>query len=193
MPLSKGVILKQTVGVNEFVKRQVKGTGKTYTNLTFEDIAKYSENKLNRQEYTEGYRPGVVIIKVDQEMIAKFICPFVKIDENTNLKAEVVSRRNNEENYIRIKATNGKTLKTNSVDLILYRRDVLEENNEQTTNSKWELISFHAVPQGVEKMPMGPVTMMRNQLELPGGTKGVYKSEEWADSVKFWQNYAIKD
>ena len=67
------------------------------------------------------------------------------------------------------------------------------ENNEQTTDSNWELISFHAIPIGVKKMPMGPVTMMRNQLQLSGGTKGVYKSEEWADSVKFWQNYAIKD
>ena len=193
MPLSKGVILKQTVGVNEFVKRQVKGTGKTYTNLTFEDIAKYSENKLNRHEYTEGYRAGVVIIKVDLKLIDKFICPFVKIDENTHLKAEVVARRNNEESYIRIKATNGKTLKTNSVDLILYRQDVLKENNEQTTNSNWELISFHAIPEGVKEMPMGPVTMMRNQLELPGGTKGIYRSEEWANSVKFWQRFAIKD
>ena len=31
MVVRKGVIVKQTVGVNEFVRRQVKGTGKTYT------------------------------------------------------------------------------------------------------------------------------------------------------------------
>ena len=40
---------------------------------------------------------------------------------------------------------------------------------------------------------MGPVTMMRNQLQLKGGTKGFYKSEEWANAVYFWQNYAIKE
>ena len=39
-------------------------------------------------------------------------------------------------------------------------------------------------------MPMGPVTMMRNQKDLEGGTKAYYTSEEWADSVEFWQNYA---
>ena len=38
---------------------------------------------------------------------------------------------------------------------------------------------------------MGPVTMMRNQLCLPGGTKGEYSSKEWADSVNFWQTYAL--
>ena len=36
-------------------------------------------------------------------------------------------------------------------------------------------------------MPMGPTTMMRNQLQLKGGTKGFYSSEEWAKSVEFWQ------
>jgi Protein of unknown function (DUF3228). len=37
---------------------------------------------------------------------------------------------------------------------------------------------------------MGPVTMMRNQLDLNGGTKAIYSSNEWAESVKFWQKYA---
>ena len=38
---------------------------------------------------------------------------------------------------------------------------------------------------------MGPITMMRNQMELLGGTKGQYTSEDWAESVEFWQNYAV--
>ena len=40
---------------------------------------------------------------------------------------------------------------------------------------------------------MGPVTMMRNQLQLNGGTKGKYSSKQWAESVNFWQKYAIKE
>ena len=67
------------------------------------------------------------------------------------------------------------------------------ETKENTTDNKWELISFHAIPSGIKNMPMGPVTMMRNQLLLPGGTKGKYTSKEWAESVEFWQKYAIKD
>ena len=86
---------------------------------------------------------------------------------------------------------NGKPLKTGKVDLILYRNDVLKETNEQTTGAKWELISFHANPEGIDNMPMGYITMMRNQLLLKGGTKGYYKSEEWAESIKFWQKYAV--
>ena len=39
-------------------------------------------------------------------------------------------------------------------------------------------------------MPIAPVTMMRNQLNLAGGTKALYSTEEWAKSVQFWQKYA---
>jgi hypothetical protein len=34
------------------------------------------------------------------------------------------------------------------------------------------------------------VTMMRNQLNLMGGTKASYSSSDWAESVNFWQKYA---
>ncbi len=64
---------------------------------------------------------------------------------------------------------------------------------KNSTDSEWELISIHAIPNGVNKMPMGPVTMMRNQLNLEGGTKAQYTSEEWAESVKFWSKYAALD
>ena len=40
---------------------------------------------------------------------------------------------------------------------------------------------------------MGPITMMRNQLELIGGTKAKYSSDEWAESVHFWQKFAPID
>ena len=29
--------------------------------------------------------------------------------------------------------------------------------------------------------------------EILGGTKGNYSSKEWAESVKFWQEYSIKE
>ena len=69
---------------------------------------------------------------------------------------------------------------------------MLKETNENETNMPWELISFHAIPLDLKDLPMGPVTMMRNQLQLKGGTKGFYNSEEWAKSVEFWQKYCFK-
>ncbi len=181
-----------SVGVNSFVKRQTKDSGKTYAKtLSFSEIADHASKQLKSGNYKNGYRDGVVLVNVDKKFIKDFICPIVKINENTNLVAEQVKRRDEEEPYIRIRALNGTPLKTNNVDLILYRHDVLKETNENETNANWELISFHAIPVEIKKLPMGPVTMMRNQLQLEGGTKGNYSSEEWAESVKFWQKYSF--
>ena len=187
-------ILHTSVGINEFVRRQIKGSGKTYSErLSFEDIALHSNQQLSKGKYKSGYRGGVVLVQVANHLLHHYICPFVKIDESTRLTAQLVRRRPEEETYIQIRALNGTPLKTGSVNLILYRHDVLAETNENTSDRGWELISFHSIPEGVVNMPMGPTTMMRNQLQLIGGTKAYYKSEQWAQSVKFWQEYAVLD
>ena len=183
-----------SVSVNEFVQRQIKGSGKTYTEgLSFEKIAQHAHEQLTTGNYKPGYRDGVILVHVAKHLISHFTCPFVRITEKTKLKATVVKRRPQEEPYIQMRALNGTPLKTGSVDLILYRHDILKETNEESTDAEWELISFHAIPEGIEKMHMGPVTMMRNQLQLPGGTKAYYESEKWAEAVKFWQEYAVLD
>ena len=183
-----------SVSVNDFVKRQIKGSGKTYADsLTFEEIVSHAQEQLANGHYTEGYRDGVILVQVDKKLVHHFICTFTKITEKTTLEAKVVRRRLEEEPYIQMRALNGTPLKTGSVDLILYHHDVLKETNEGSTDAEWELISFQSLPEGIDDMPMGPVTMMRNQLQLPGGTKAYYESEKWAESVKFWQEYAVLD
>ena len=183
-----------SVSVNKFVKRQIKGSGKTYAEgLSFEKIAQHAQEQLTNGNYKPGYREGVILVQVNKNLISDFSCPFVKITEETKLKATVVRRRPQEEPYIQMRALNGTPMKTGSVNLILYHHDVLSESNEQTSDADWELISFHAIPEEIHNMPMGPVTMMRNQLQLPGGTKAFYESEKWAQSVKFWQEYTVLD
>ena len=183
-----------SVAVNEVGKRQIKGNGKTYSEgLTIKEIVSHAQEQLANGYYTEGYRKGVILVHVAKKLISHFTCPFVRITEETKLKATVVKRRPEEETYIQMRALNGTPMKTGSVNLILYHHDVLSESNEQTSDADWELISFHAIPEEIDNMPMGPVTMMRNQLHLTGGTKAFYESEKWAQSVKFWQKYAVLD
>ena len=185
--------MKTIVGVNSFVKRQTKESGKTYSKkMTFKEIAEYASEQIKNKKYKKGYRDGVILVSVEKKMIDNFVCPIIKIDQNTKLIAEYTKRREDEESYIKISALNGKPVKTSNVDLILYRKDILEETNENETDKDWELISFHAIPDGISDLPMGAVTMMRNQLQLKGGTKGNYSSKEWADSINFWQKYCFK-
>ena len=182
--------MNTTVYINSFVRRQTKNSGKTYTALSFEEISKIAEDQLKKNLYNKGYRDGVILIPVPSEYIHNFICPYTKITDETKLIAKLERRRPKEEPYIQIRALNGLPLQAGKVDLVLYHYDVLKETNEQESQGTWELIAFHAIPEGIDKMPMGPITMMRNQLELPGGTKGYYKSKQWAESVNFWQKYA---
>ena len=171
--------------------RQTKSSGKTYSKFSFKKIAEYAEKKLAIKDYKKGYRDGVIIINVEKDKLHNYICPYTIIKDNTKLIAKVNRRRNDEEPYIQIKALNGDPLETGSVEIILYHHDVLAETNEQEHNDGWELIAFHAIPVGIKNMPMGPITMMRNQLQLKGGTKGYYSSKEWAEAVRFWQKYAV--
>ena len=183
-----------SVSINDFVLRQAKDSGKTYTeNLTFDNIASHAQEQLSNGHYKEGYRDGVRIVTGSHSLTDQFICPFVKINENTMLVSSVVKRQIGEEAYIQTRAKTGTPLQAGRVEYILYRHNVLAENDEQSTDAVWELISIHAIPEGVDKLPMGPVTMMRNQLKLTGGTKAHYSPEEWAEAVRFWQKYAALD
>ena len=185
----------KTVGVSDFIRNQMKKNGKSeLVNISIEEVARYAEIYLNQGKFKEGYRDGVIIIESrDESFYRNFKCPITKIENNTKLICKPIKRRENEDNYIQIRALNGKPLKTVGVELILYRKDVLEETNENSTSDDWELIAFHAIPDGIDKLPMKPATMMRNQLQLEGGTKACYSSEEWAESVNFWQKYTFFD
>ena len=182
---------KKLIAVNDFVRRQVKGSGKTYAvDWTFEEIARHAEEQYEQRNYRPGYRDGVLLIAVADEYIHKFKCPYVKLKESAALSARLVRRQAGEEPYIQMRALAGIPLPAGKVELVLYRHDVLTEKDEQTSTEEWELISINALPEGVDKQPVGPVTMMRNQLELPGGTAAYYTSQDWAESVRFWQQYA---
>ena len=85
-----------------------------------------------------------------------------------------------------------------------FKIDGFDSLSEQISSEKWleyaRIITkelninngdiINAIPKGLDSIPMGPITMMRNQLNLEGGTKALYRTEEWAESVHFWQKYA---
>ena len=179
------------VAVNDFVKRQTELSGKTFSNdLSFGFFANHAKDKMIKNEFLIGYRKGVRIVTIDKKYVHKVFCPYVKITKDIKLVSKLVKRKENEFPYIQTRAINGIPVKAGSVDLILYSHKVLLENDENTTDSDWELVSINAIPDGEDTMPIAPVTMMRNQLNLAGGTKALYSTEEWAKSVQFWQKYA---
>ena len=54
----------EQVAVNQFVKRQVEGSGKTFSRtLSFKEIAADAQEQMNDGNFSEGYRDGVRIVR----------------------------------------------------------------------------------------------------------------------------------
>ena len=84
----------EKVAVNDFVRRQIKGSGKTYSDsLSFDAMAKDAEKQMDNGHYKEGYREGVRRVRGSNKFASHFICPYVKIDENTELVSKMVKRQ----------------------------------------------------------------------------------------------------
>ena len=64
----------EKVGVNTFVTRQIKGSGKTYSDkLTFNEIALDAQSQMAKKSYDDGYRDGVRIVQASKKNIKHFI------------------------------------------------------------------------------------------------------------------------
>ena len=85
------------VAVNDFVRRQVKNSGKAYAKtLSFEQIANHASTQMKNKLYRDGYRDGVRIVVADNSIKSDFICPFVKLNNNVKLISNLVCRREGE-------------------------------------------------------------------------------------------------
>jgi len=119
----------------------------------------------------------------------QFVCPVVRIEDDMICHAKVIRRRPEEAPYIQT-TVEGSPLKALTAEIILYSAAELEQTNERSTDSDWEIISINASP--VIKEPMTPLAMARNQLEMPGGSPRHYSSDEWALAVWYWSQHALK-
>ena len=76
--------MNERVAVNEFVRRQTKKSGKSFSSqLSFEDIALHAELQMTAGHFKEGYRDGVRLVVAAADITKQFTCPFVKIDVTT--------------------------------------------------------------------------------------------------------------
>lgn len=171
------------IGVNEFVKRQVVDSSFSHFEGTWEELAELTNKHFDNNE--QGYKDGVLLVNVPSE---KFKSALIKVTEETKLIATCKPRQEGEMPVIVVEALEGEKSQAKLVQVILYRKDVLTENNEDTTDCDWEIVCFNAFPTE-EIMPMSPNTMMRNYLHLEGGTKGDFSSEDFAWSIYHSNRY----
>lgn len=176
------------IGISDFAKRHTKDSNHSYYDGSDEELIELVTKHYLKNEIENGYRDGVILVNVPPN---KFYSSIVKLDESSQLVSKMASRKPKEDSVIQTYVKNVSKSKAKSVQIVLYRSDVLNEDNDRSTDSNWEIISINASPYEKDvKIPIHPVTMMRNELHLTGGTKAEYDKEEYIESIKFWSQHA---
>lgn len=175
------------VACGDFVKRQTPESGFSHYEGTWSELEWLVEYYfIDLKVYRQGYKPGVVLV----DLPAKgFMSALVKLDMFDKLTASYSPRRITEAPHIRVSVAADKQ-PAKYVSVVLYSKDVLDENNEATTDAEWEIVCIKARVTEEEE-PMDPYTMARNFLHLEGGTKGDFTAQQFAESIVYWNNHAM--
>lgn len=174
-----------TIGMSNFARaRHQPGKGFSYFDGPESDLI-----YLVRQNWCFRF-PGtgrtdlnkVVIVGVPPE---RFIAESTTIHEGMELRAVVEKRQPHEDPHVRVFAASGEPDHVKSAKVVLYSAEALLENDgERSGNCDWEIVAL--IASAVEDEPMHPLTMARNFLEMPGGTKCEYTAKQFAEAIYFW-------
>jgi hypothetical protein len=180
--------MDKLVACGLFVRRQTKESGYSHYEGSWEELENITTNTLRYLPFyvKPGYRDGVVIVDLPS---INFRTAIVNLTEDSKLKANYSPRRLGEAPFIRISAK-AKKQQAKYASVVLYRHDVLKENNERETDAEWEIVAIKARV-SEEEEPMDPYTMARNFLHLEGGTKGDFTAEQFAKSIVYWNNHCM--
>lgn len=175
--------MSTTIKTSNFVRRQTPDSKFAHFEGSWEDLESLVLENLG--EAQPGYRDGVVLVPVPPN---KFKSSVVKVTSDTHLWASLEARQNQETPVITVVARGVPKTPAVAVDVVIYRADVLAEDNDRSTDADWEIVSVNARVTE-EPEPMDPVTMARNFLRLAGGTKGSFTAEEFAKAIMFWATH----
>lgn len=175
------------VTCSEFVKRQTPESGYSHFNGTWEELEDLVHTQMCRQENVRrGYKPGVLLVDVPAW---NFSSAIVDLDSSSKLNANYLPRLLGEAPYIRISAKAEKQ-QAAYASVVLYHKTILEEDNDRSSESEWEIVAIKARTSKNEE-PMDPYTMARNFLHLKGGTKGDFTAQQFAESIVYWNNHCM--
>jgi hypothetical protein len=137
-----------------------------------------------------------VIVPVPPE---GFFCPpRTRLMPGMPVRAEVVTRQDGEDPYVQtfITPEDAKTwgvLETPAeiAEVVCYSAEALLENGgTRSTDCDWEIVTLLCSIGATD--PMMPLAMARNFLEKPGGTKGEYTAQEFAEAIWHWSQRGIR-
>lgn len=179
--------MSKIVACGSFVKRQTKESGYSHFDGSWDDLCFLVASRMHYHS-RQGYRDGVILVDLPPKNFYSAIVDLSLFPE-TKLVSSYAARRPGEMPFIRT-AAKGKKQQANYASVVLYRKDVLEENNERETEAEWEVVAIKA-RLSEEEEPMDPMTMARNFFHLQGGTQGDFSAEQFAKSIVYWNSHAM--
>lgn len=172
-----------------FAKRQTPGSRFSHFEGTDEQLITLIEEHFDNAR--QGYREGVLLVPVPAE---GFFSGVVKLSEGDSLQGIFDSRRPTEEPRKSVGVLNRNKLAAKKVDIVLYSRETMEEEEGYVAVADWEVISINASPTE-EETPMLPETLMANHFEISGGTSTKYSPEEFESALRksflYWRDKAM--
>lgn len=180
------------IAISEFVRRQTPTSRFSHFEGEWEKVRQLAVEHFDQA--TSGYRDGVLLVPVPPE---GFYSSVAILQDGDILGGRYERRQAGEDPRKSVGAIaqpGQKKLPAKSVNIILYRHDVLAENNEHSCDAEWEIISINASPVDGE-MPMQPETLMANHFQISGGTATQMTDAEFVAELRrcfeWWSDKAL--
>jgi hypothetical protein len=166
------------IGISEFVLRQTAESQFTHFNGDWEELRQMVTKVLieNTMKLIEGYRKGVILVPVAPDRFYTYTDFPMFVGMKMSCEWAKTSGREYEPAKLQVKILEPK-IKCNYVDIVLYKRDVLEEDGDSVTGAEYDVISINGRLKK-EPHPMDPMTIVGNWLHLKGGTEMKGKTEK---------------
>lgn len=176
-----------TFAISDFVRRQTKKSRFSHFEGSYIELLALVEDNFNKAK--PGYRDGVCLVPVPSE---NFFTGVVQLKEGDKLKGVFAPRYPGEKPRKSTWLSGGDKIPAKQVDIVLYRSDVLSENNSRSSNADWEIISINASPIEGEEVPIPVGSLLANHFNLSGGTATNMSNDEFVEtlrkSVLWWQD-----
>jgi hypothetical protein len=176
------------VDFNSLVRRQTEESKFTHWVISDSEFINRVECQFHYAK--PGYKDGVILVPISAE---GFFSSVTLLKEGDKLTGEFKSRIAGEEPR-KSMSVKGEKLPARSVDVVLYRKDVLAENDEHTTVADWEVVSVNGSPE-IGATPILPETLIANHFKLSGGSATNMTAEQFEEtlriSVLYWKDKAM--
>ncbi len=161
--------------------RHQEGSGHTWFRGTHEELVQsvHATWHARRPGFGRANLNEVVVVPQPPE---RFRGVTASIRDGMKLDAVVARRQPHEDPYVRVTAK-AEPDEARFASVVLYNRALLLPE-EPDFDAEWGIVSLTAA--AIADEPMHPLTMARNMLEKPGGTRATYSAEQFAEAVYYW-------